>query len=145
MNLWIEYYWLLFNTSSLTRIKMFLNSGFFCLSPSPPISLALCLSTFYNSLSRIILLLCLHHLYTLDIKSILLSNSQWGGKKKGCVLKMWVYTSRFAFCDLLCVCVSFYLGLYCTWRESCAKPLPSERTPSNQDTSLSVWIYWLYI
>lgn len=144
MNLWIEYYWLLFNTSSLTRIQMFLNSGFFCLSPSPPISLALCLSTFYSSLSRIILLLCLHHFYTLDIKSILLSNSQWGGKKKDAFLRC-EFIHHVMHSVTCYVCVSFYLGLYCTWRETCAKPLPSERTPSNQDTSLSVWIYWLYI
>lgn len=43
----------------------------------------------------------------------------------------------------MCICVSFCLDLWCTWRETCAKPLPLERIPANQHICLSVWTYWL--
>lgn len=36
-------------------------------------------------------------------------------------------------------------GLWCTWRETCARPRPSKRTPASRHTCRSVWICWLCI
>lgn len=48
------------------------------------------------------------------------------------------------FCDMLHMCLSFCVDLWCTLRETCVKLLPSDRT-GDQHTCLSVWIYWLGI
>lgn len=71
----------------------------------------------------------------------------WVMLTKSCILAIFLVISVIlrTFCDVQCIFVSFCLDLWCTWRETCAKPLPSERTPANQHTCLSVWIYWLYI
>lgn len=37
------------------------------------------------------------------------------------------------------------LGLWCTWRETCAKPHPSKRTPASRHTCRSAWICLLCI
>lgn len=36
-------------------------------------------------------------------------------------------------------------GLWCTWRETCAKPRPWKRTPASRRTCRSVWIFLLCI